>query len=188
MSRKGNYNERYKKRHDPWVTGGILRSLSKQKRLYQEALVTNVGSGKTLAYKLYKANLQHIIRKNKQHFLHTKCVEFGSNAKEMWQLIKKVIKKENNKTNLIDSLTKGDIILTEEKDIANEFGDYFASVGKNIAHQTKESKGIEHYLDKVPTEKSSLFLYPTTRTEIRKIIGNLKSKTSSGYDGIIIFY
>ena len=62
-----------KKKHDPWITGGILRSISKQKRLYQESLKSTVGSGKSHEYKLYKANLQCIIQKNKQEYLHTKC-------------------------------------------------------------------------------------------------------------------
>ena len=103
----------------------------------------------------------------------------------MWQLINKIIKKENNKTNLVESLNKEGMILTEDKDIANEFGEYFASIGKTLANQRgKLTIGIDHYIDKIPQETSSLFLYPTTVTEIKQIIENLKSKPSSGYDGI----
>ena len=149
-----------KKKHNPWITGGILRSISKQKRLYQESLNSNVGSGNAAKYKLYKANLQRIIRKSKQDYLHKKCSEYGSNAEKMWQLVNRVIKKENNKANLVDSLTKNNIILTGEKEIADEFGDYFASIGKTLAHQAKtSSNGIDHYIDKIPREQSSLFLH-----------------------------
>ena len=73
-----------KKKHDPWITGGILKSISKQKRLYLEAIHSDVGSGKTEGYKQYRATLQRIIRKNKQKYLHAKCVEYGTDVKKMW--------------------------------------------------------------------------------------------------------
>ena len=86
---------------------------------------------------------------------------------------------------MIDSLTKDHMILTEEKDIANEFGEYVATVGKQLAQTiTNPRNGIDHYIDKIPTQMNSFFMYPTSAYEIKKIIGDLKSKPSSSCDGI----
>ena len=172
-----------RKGNDPWITKGILRSIAKQKRLYKESM-QNVATGKTVEYKLYKAKLQSIICRNKQNYLTGKCKEFRDNIKKMWQLINSVVRKEHNKLHTIDSLSKDGLLLTEQHDIANEFAKYFATVGSTCAQQIGPSKlGIDLYMSKIPRESSSIFLAPTTRHEIKRIIKSLKPKQSSGHDG-----
>ena len=176
---KGN-----KKREDPWITKGIKRSIVKQKKLYKES-ITNVATGKTSEYKLYKARLQNIIRKSKQSYLTTKCNEYQSNVKKMWQLINSILRKETNELHIIDSLSKGNLLLTEQKDIANEFGEFFANVGRNCAQQIPTAKyEIGYYLAKIPNSPKSIFLAPTNELEIRNIIQSMRPKSSSGFDGL----
>ena len=85
----------------------------------------------------------------------------------MWQLINSILRKESNKLHIIDSLTKGNLLLTEQQDIANEFGEFFANVGRNCAQQIPTAKNkIEHYLSKIPNSAESLFIVPTNELEI----------------------
>ena len=103
----------------------------------------------------------------------------------MWQLINSVVRKENNKLQIIDSSTKEGLLLTEQKDIANEFGEYFANIGKNCAQQIPPAaNGTEHYLTKIPRQNDSVFPSPTNELEITTIIQSIKPKPSSGYDGL----
>ena len=89
----------------------------------------------------------------------------------MWQLINSILRKETNKLHIIDSLTKGNLLLTEQQDIANEFGEFFTNVGRNCVRQIPVAKNqIEHYLSKIPHSAESLFIAPTNELEIRNII------------------
>ena len=48
----------------------------------------------------------------------------------------------------------------------------------------KGNNNIEYYLNKIPQNQQSMFITPTSRIEIERIIGNLKNKNSSGFDGV----
>ena len=59
------------------------------------------------------------------------------------------------------------MLLTEQQDIANEFGEFFANVGRDCAQQIPAAKNkIEHYLSKIPNSAESLFIAPTNELEI----------------------
>ena len=75
--------------------------------------------------------------------------------------------------------------ITESKQIAEEFGKFFATIGFRMSTKGGNSTaGISHYLKKNPTVKLSVFLTLCTVTKINKLIENLPNKTSSGNDDI----
>ena len=80
-----------RKMHDPWITGSILHSLTKQKQMYAKSM--KVASRNDTTYKTYKATLQRIIRKSKENYFLSKCTAFKTNAKRLWALINTVTKK-----------------------------------------------------------------------------------------------
>ena len=85
----------------------------------------------------------------------------------------------------MDCLTVNGMKLTDPKGIANEFGSYFANVGKNFAENIKKCKtAVNKYIDRIDRNKSSIFLYPTNPTELTKMINELPNKTSCGHDDI----
>ena len=43
---------------------------------------------------------------------------------------------------------------------------------------------ISYYINKIPRNKQSLYLQPTSKEEVTRLINNLKNKGSSGYDNI----
>ena len=43
---------------------------------------------------------------------------------------------------------------------------------------------MDEYSAKIPLQSSSLFLYPTNKTKIEKLVQKLANKESTGYDGI----
>ena len=69
--------------------------------------------------------------------------------------------------------------------IANNLGKYFSEVGsKFVGKIPAPTKSINEYLKKIPINQKSLFMTPTTESEILKLIGSLPNKSSSGYDEI----
>ena len=139
----------------------------------------------TFRYRSYRNSLQKIIRNNKRCYLHGKCVEYRTNGKKLWQLINRVIGKETNKLNSIESLRINNLITYDGETITNTFNDFFATVGPNLAKKQKcSAPDLKTYLQGLSLHHNSIFLTLTTREEILGLLKGLPNKTTSGYDNI----
>ena len=76
----------------------------------------------------------------------------------------------------------GTLILNKEG-IANRYNSYFSSVGENMASKYKDiSKSpLDYVLNGQPFDKKLVFS-DTTKSEVSKLIRNLKNKKASGFD------
>ena len=103
----------------------------------------------------------------------------------MWLVINHTIGKHTDKTTAIESLKIKNITTHSPKAIANEMARYFSTVGKSFAEKTPKSNiELKHYLSNIGNCDKSIFLQPTTRSEISTLIDRLPNKKSSGPDGI----
>ena len=169
---------------DPWITTGILRSLKWQKQLYKEMLLSKTDVS-TFRYRSYRNCLQKIIRSNRQYYLHDKCKEYRQNRRKLWQLITRIIRRENNKHNTIESLKVDNLIKYDSESITNSFNEFFSTVGESLVkQQTCSPPELKKYLRSLNQYESSMFLPPTTTNEILALIKKLPNKRSSGYDNI----
>ena len=173
---------------EPWLTKGLQKCQQKQKLLYRKTLKIKgniVTTDNVDKYKKYRSTLQKCKRAAKQKYYFTQCSDLKNNMKKLWDLINKMISKKTNKMHVTDCLTKENLKITNSQEISNEFGKYFASVGKDYANKIEASKtSIENYTNKIPMQNKTLFMYPTSVTEIETLIRELPNKTSSGYDDI----
>ena len=70
-------------------------------------------------------------------------------------------------------------------EIASAFAKHFSSVGERFATQIPPSrKTSTEYLESIPSSNASLFLSPTSPTEILNLINELPNKKSAGHDTI----
>ena len=170
---------------EPWMTPGLLKCEKKQKSLYKRLILTNRDEQSKIRYNDYRSVLRQLKRYCKTTYYKDKCVEFKTSTKKLWQLVNKVINKQSNKTNVIESLKIDNIKHYSSHDITNEFAKYFSTVGKKYANSIKNAtRGIKEYLKAITRCNRSLFMQPTHEIEIGKLIRNLPNKTSSGYDDI----
>ena len=140
---------------------------------------------KMSTYKKYKAYLQRVIRNCKESTTLTCAKNIKNNTKRLWEIMNKILKCENNKTNIIDCLEIENIKCHEAQEIANEFGKHFSNIGKLYANKTKiPEKNIDYYISKIDQNEKSMFLSPTTVHEVGIVIDKLKNKHSSGHDNI----
>ena len=73
-------------------------------------------------------------------------------------------------------------VITDMTDIANEFNRYFISIGHTLSEQIQAVHSCEEYFGH---KADSVFKFSeVTEDCIDKIIKNLKSKSSTGYDNI----
>ena len=65
---------------DPWITNGIMKSLSVQRQMFKAHLKGDIS---TFNYRQYRNNLQRLIRFSKCRYLHDKCNEYRRDSKKL---------------------------------------------------------------------------------------------------------
>ena len=129
--------------------------------------------------------MKGIIRKSRIKYLHDKCTEFRQDSKRLWQLVNKMIGRENNKTHVIESIKSGNLLKYDPYSITNIFCELFSTVGEKYAEKFKTTiEEIQTYLDRIERSSKTLLLHPCTQNEVEALIKSLPYKTSSGHDNI----
>lgn len=163
-----------KKKANLWVTKGI-RVACKTKRSLRFAYYKNQNINNKLKYRNYSSILRKCINNSQRNQSKKYIDKCPNKCKASWNLIGN---SNNLKKTYIKSLTLDSRNITEPKDIAATFNNYFLGVG--------DSNTVNHKIlsaaDSVTRINESIFLFPTDDYEIRKIIDKLNNKKSVGYD------
>ena len=167
------------------MTPGLLKCTQKQRNLYKLTLAKQNNEIAQTTYRTYRNTLTRILRKAKETYYQTKCTEFKRNTKKLWQIINRISNKTTNKSTLIEYLKVDQMEIHNAKEISNEFAKYFSTVGKTYANKIEESATKIHtYISNIPDNPTTIYLKPTTSSEITTLIHNLPNKTSKGHDDI----
>ena len=132
-------------------------------------------------YKVFRSNLNKVLRKSERGHYDNLLTENKSNLKKMWSVINEIINKPKHKP-MTDKFVVGDREIYDSGDIAEHFNNFFTNVAKNLAAKipdtTEEATSyIEH------SNINSIFVGEISSDEISKIINCLKN-TSPGWDDI----
>ena len=126
-------------------------------KLYEQAIKSG-NKADLLKYKDYKSVLQKIKNNCKKDYYNNKCTQFKSDTKRLWKIINNATKGQNDKSCVIDNITIENIKITESKQIASEFGKFFASIGlKTTMKGGNTTKNISHYQIKFRKFNTVLF-------------------------------
>ena len=166
----------------PWITKGILKSSKRKHKLYDKFLKRKTYTNET-NYKNYKNLFETIKFKAKKLYYSNLIIKYQNNIKKTWQVIKEVIgKTQILSNNLLRRLIIGNEEIHNKKLIAENFNDFFATVGPKLAESIpKTTKGFDEYVKKV---SNTMPKYELTNEEFRNAFFSLKSNKSPGYDGI----
>ena len=167
---------------NPWITQGILRSIKTRNKLYK-SYISKPTEQRLKEYKKYRNRLTNIIRISKKTYYSRKLEKAEGNLNETWKVINNIINrnKPHNKLNSIKSNTKE---ITDPEEIAHTFNSFFTNVGPELASKINKSNN-SHFSQYLPESKqNAMFFISTHEHEILKIVKALKTKNSSGYDGI----
>ena len=135
-------------------------------------------------YKEYRNNLSQILRRTKEEYYRNKCSEFKRNTFKLWKMINKITYNMNDKSSAIEYL-KINIDIYDSKLIAEEFAKHFSSVGSRYANKiTDPHNTFTQYIANIPNNPKSMFMTPTSKSEIERIITKLPNKKSKGHDDI----
>ena len=165
----------------PWVTFDILKLIKKKNRLYKQYM-RNPCERRQKKYKKCRNKLNSLLRRSKRKYYKDKFDTVRNNAKKTWSMINEILgnKKIVNKSN---TFNYENTILTDPKDIAEHFNNYFVSIGSKVCDDpAANTSQFTCYMNRPLDE--TLFFNPITIDELIDVCKTLKSGKSNGYDDI----
>ena len=174
-----------KKRHkkSKWISNGILKSINTKDRLYKVLVQTDPAN--TILYerrkeefKQYRAELRKSIRKAKRDYYTSIFNRHENDIRKMWGLLNETlnrnIRKQSSHEFSLNNKTTSD-----PEVIANEFNQYFATIGSKLAENIPAAPRFDSYLNNPAETVFSFNLI--SEHNISNLIKKLKNKSSYGY-------
>ena len=177
---------KHKHKLSDWITCGILKSIEFRDNLYQRLtkLSTDSPDYELVKYnlKLYNRYLNQCIRNAKKDHYAREFTKYKGDIRKPWDILKDILNKKKGKSTFPAYFLSENEHVSGAQNITNKFNEYFTNIGPDLARSinTANKAPFDSYLN-TPCSNSFLFQY-TNPTDIAKIIGQLKPKSSSGYD------
>ena len=119
-------------RSSPWISPGLLKSISKKSRLYKKFIRSPSLSNERI-YKTYKNKLNHLIRLAKRKYYDTRFESAKHDLRTTWKLLNEVINKRKCRAPFPSSFESEGKTITDPEEIADKFCKYFTNIGPNLA-------------------------------------------------------
>lgn len=191
LIRSTKVNNVISKHIKPWMNNSLLL-LCKKKQKVGKQLQKHPNSMKLCRY------FQNLCSKFKAAVKQTKINYYKYNfalhwgdSKAQWRFVDSLLNLGGNKHDIKEIMTTNNTIVTNDKDICNEFNNFFLEIPHKLTRaSTSRSVDVDHNF--VTTfhscSSNSFFLHPTNRTEILNAICDLKGKHSVDVDGLSNFF
>lgn len=155
------------KQQAPWMTPRLRECIRKKAKLYKLYLKGRITRGE---YTLYKNRLTSLLRRVKRLHYSTLLFNAASDSRKVWSHLNDIT--ERNKGQSLKEIRMGDIILYG-RDLVNYANNFFINAVTSITNNLIPSPNYNFLTAPIGP---SCFFYPTTPTEVMKIIKNLKNK------------
>ena len=179
MSPLRNLSKKEKKIADkPWLTTGILKSISKKRALFKKFKSEKFKDKSSDVYKKYKYHNDQICKlKRISKALHDKkyFLENMKNSKKMWIGLNSLLNRSKKQQNTIFLEDQG--FISDPHNVANKFNDFFLNVAGNLSAKiVQKNTKFQDYLQN--PNKSKFCLKETEPGEVVKVINKLDPKKS----------
>ena len=170
----------------PWITKGILSSISHKNLLYKKFMKEKDLAKKDILssnFKTYKNWLTKIIRASKTLYFKNYFEANRTNLRETWKGIRSLISCKGKNQPAPSSLIINKNIVNDPLAIANCFNDYFGKIAIDTKSTIRPvNKSFKDFLG--TPNQSSLFLSPTNALEVGKVIQSLNVNKTEGPNSI----
>ena len=143
-----------------------------------------------LNYRTYRNLYNKLIKAAKKNYYTKKLQDVKNDVKKTWELLNDIISKHKKSVSYPEELKIQQpnsfvVNLTEPKQIAEFFNNFFSTVGLRTA-STFETTDSVNPLNSMtfPEIQESFFMAPTDPQEVLKVALSIKSKSSTGHDGL----
>ena len=162
-----------------WITKGLRKSCNMKMKLYKKFLKHPTNENK-IKFKKYRNILTKLCKKAQENYFYNLLNDTKSSITNLWKIFGPIINPSKKaKNHNINKLKVNDKILTNSKDIAEAFNNYFCNVGTNLANKIPNTTlNYKHYLKHPILE--TIFLNPVDELELKKIVMSLNDKKAIG--------
>ena len=181
---KVTVNER-KRKDKPWLTNGLINACHKKNVLY----ICQLSDKSEVArqrYLKYKNKLTSVIRKAEKQYYIDKLNCYKGKIKETWSVLNHLLGRGKKTSTLCDFVVKNNAKITNTNEIANEFNDFYINVGPNLAKNIDSANldiQFNDYIKNIDTD-NSMFVLPTTESEIIGVVSKFTGKSSEDVSGV----
>ena len=174
-------HKKIRTRQIPWITSSIKELMNKRDKLKRKAIITNLEND-WLIYKKTRNKVNIKLRNSKKDYYSTKIAGDRSNPKEAWKTINNLLGRQSKSTT-VNELKLNESSLTNPKDIAEGFNDYFSNIGTNLASKIGTSNcNFKTYVEKAKSEFTAF--QPVTVNLVYQLLSGLSAKKTTGVDKI----
>ena len=171
-------NER--KEPQPWILPWLEGACARKNLLYREFIKKPTVENSVTYKKLAKFCKKHC-DKAKKKYQQKYFVEHKSNSKMQWQMINNLLNRNQKVKSTIKLHNDDGDIVSSNDEVSEKFNKYFSNIATNI----KAKISVSHPFDPGGQTKflnnpvpHSIFLSPSTGTEIHDIIKTFKNKAT----------
>ena len=156
-----------------WITPKLKECIRKKAKLYRAYLKGHISKRD---YATYKNRLTNLIRKAKAFYYEKILLENASNSKVLWSTINTLTNRKNCK--VLKEIVADGVVL-KDVTMVNYINRYFVNAAINVTNGLPQTNGFVCLAARVG---ESCFLFPTSNTEVRRVIMTLKNKGSKLLD------
>ena len=127
----------------PWITPGLQKSISVKNKLLTKFIKLKEPTLKNEAhtkYKLYRNMLATLLKRSKHTYFSSFFQNHVNDLKNTWKGIKRIISLKDSTSTVPSTIIEDNISLTNPKDIADAFNNYFSNVATGIKSSIKHSR------------------------------------------------
>jgi hypothetical protein len=174
------------RRQKPWITPGILKSISKRDLYFRKFARSKSEFSKNFYhdyFKRYRNLIVSLCRRSKNNHFSSYFKIHSNNAQKIWQGVRDIISLKAPKTTKPISLRIDDTVTSDPTAVSNSFNTYFTSVADSIRSKVPPfRKHFSTYLKR--PNSNSIFLSPVSPDEVSKALLSLSLNKSSGPNSI----
>jgi hypothetical protein len=164
----------------PYVTAGLLKSIKIRDKLHKQFKNNPVNNDLKEKYTTYRNKVTDLLRKAKDNYYQHKFENCEGDIRETYKIIDSILNPNKKCDNEIKLIHRENIIDSPQQ-ISDLFNQYFLSI---VQTNEKTNRNCNSEALDIISVNSSMYLKPVTEHEVIRVIENLKSKSSSGWDGI----
>lgn len=169
---------------EKWMTEALLRKSADLQEQYRRVCRLDRQSEGFKNYVTKRNEFNKAKRNQKQSYFSDLLASNRNNSKQLWRIINDLSGRNQNDPLPASFIINGSTV-SDPKQLADHFNEYFANVGPNTcAVIPSVPENYETFLRKTPHCPQSMWFSPVIATEVQEVISDLKNSSSYGTDEI----
>ena len=166
----------------PWITLGIKNSIKRRDNLRKKVIKaknTDMKNDYLGRYKELRNQIVTLCRVSKKNYYHNYFAKNANNLKNTWKGINNLINLNKKIKVEPSSLMVDEQLITDSKDVANEYNNYFSTVASRLRNKIYDNH--DSFMSYLRDRKVNTFVcYPTNKDEVIEIINELDCMKGTG--------